>query len=65
MINRLKVNIFDKNLIVQFKSVVSLLVGVLTTILIFKDIPQKYKNYCFICFCYITNYNIFSFMGKK
>ena len=50
MINRLKVNIFDKNLIVQFKSVVSLLVGVLTTILIFKDIPQKYKNYCFIAF---------------
>lgn len=50
MINRLKVNIFDKNLIVQFKSVVLLLVGVLTTILIFKDIPQKYKNYCFIAF---------------
>ena len=50
MINRLKVNIFDKNLIVQFKSVVSLLVGVLTTILIFKDIPQKYKNYFFLAF---------------
>lgn len=50
MINRLKVNIFDKNLILQFKSVVSLLVGILTTILIFKDIPQKYKNYCFIAF---------------
>ncbi|MEI3235574.1 MAG: hypothetical protein V8S33_14710 [Intestinibacter bartlettii] len=32
------------------KSVVSLLVGVLTTVLIFKDIPTTYKNYCFIAF---------------
>ena len=47
---KIKVKFFDKNLIQEYKSLVSTLVAILTTVLIFKDIPTTYKNYCFIVF---------------